>query len=233
MKHTIKTILRNFIKNPVTNLINLTGLAISLALVIMLSVYSFSELSTDNYHKNRDRIFLCDINSGAYTPALLKEQIDLSIPEIESTVRVTQDFGATLPVFQAGNGEPFGTGLIYADPGFFGMFTYEPVEGNLDAALDEPMSMVITKSLSEKLFGNEIAFGKTIKVNNKNELTVTAVIDDSRINSCLTFEAVTSVETKKIINPNGEEFTNWGWGNYQTFMLLNSDADKNKQHNVS
>ena len=58
MQNIFKSTYRNFVRKPVTNLINLVGLAISLALVIILSVYSYSELTTDNYHKNGDRVYL-------------------------------------------------------------------------------------------------------------------------------------------------------------------------------
>jgi putative ABC transport system permease protein len=58
MKHVLKSITRNFARKPVTNLINLLGLAVSLSLVIILSVYSYSELTTDNFQKNGDRIYL-------------------------------------------------------------------------------------------------------------------------------------------------------------------------------
>lgn len=52
MQNIFKSTYRNFIRKPATNLINLGGLAVSLALVIILSVYSYSELTTDNFHKN-------------------------------------------------------------------------------------------------------------------------------------------------------------------------------------
>jgi len=58
MQNIFKSTYRNFIRKPTTNLINLIGLAVSLALVIILSVYSYSELTTDNYHKNGDRVYL-------------------------------------------------------------------------------------------------------------------------------------------------------------------------------
>ena len=90
MKNVFKTTFRNFTRKPVTNLINLFGLAVSLALVIILSVYSYSELTTDNYHKKGDRVYLfTDIDQRMYMPAILKDQIDLNIPEVESSVRLS------------------------------------------------------------------------------------------------------------------------------------------------
>jgi len=87
------------------------------------------------------------------------------------------------------------------------------------------MSVVITKTLAKKLFGNEIAIGKIIKYNNKNILTVSAVIEKPTGNSFLTFSAITSIETRKILQPSDGEFTEWGWGNFQTFLLLDKNSN--------
>src|SRR5512138_3823448 len=107
MKNIFKSTYRNFVRKPATNLINLLGLAISLALVIILSVYSYSELTTDHYHKNGNRVYLySDVNNlpRIYTPGVLKEHIDNSVPGVESTVRIAGTWEA--PVFQAENKEP-------------------------------------------------------------------------------------------------------------------------------
>lgn len=58
MKNLFKIVIRNFTRKPATNLINLLGLAISMTLVIILSIYCYSELSTDNFHRNRERVYL-------------------------------------------------------------------------------------------------------------------------------------------------------------------------------
>ncbi len=227
MHNMIQSTYRNFIRKPATNLINLIGLAVSLALVVILSVYSYSELTTDNYHKNGDRVYLFgDFKGRVYMPAILKDQIDLNIPEVESAIRVSGMGDA--PVFQAGERDQVTSDIISADAGFFKLFTYEAIEGNLATALNEPMTIVLTQPLAEKLFGNEPALGKTVKMNNDKELTVTAVIREPQANTCLTFSSVTSSATRKIVQPNGEEFTNWGWCNFQLFVLLKEGAKPNE-----
>ena len=219
MQNIFKTTFRNFVRKPATNLINLVGLAVSLALVIILSVYSYSELTTDNYHKNGDRLYLyADLNGRMYMPAILKDQIDLNIPEVESAVRLAGGWEA--PVFQAGDRDPITSDMVFADADFFKLFTYQAAEGNLETALKEPMTVVLTKPLAEKIFGHEPAVGKTLKLNNNKEMTVSAVINEPQANTSLSFSAITSTETRKIVQPNGEEFTNWGWSNFQLFILL-------------
>ncbi len=227
MKSILKSTIRNFGRKPATNLINLIGLAISLALVIILSVYSYSELTTDHFHKNGDRVYLyADLNDNMFMPGILKDQIDLNIPEIESSVRLA---GADeTPVFQVGDGDLVTSDIVFADDNFFKFFTYQAIEGNLETALKEPMTIVLAKPLAEKLFGRERALGKSIKLNNDKELTVSAVIDEPRANSCLSFSSITSIATRKIVQPDNGEFINWGWHNFLTFTLLKQGAKPNE-----
>jgi putative ABC transport system permease protein len=224
MKYIFKSIIRNFKRRPVTNLINLLGLAVSLSLVFILSVYCYSELTTDNFHKNAERIYLYgELNNRINTPAILKDQIDLNITDIESVVRI----GCTWenPVFQVENKDPFVSELIFADEDFFKLFTYNVVEGNLETCLKMPMTVAISKTLAKKLFGNGLAIGKEFRMNNSKNLTVSAVFDDPEANSCLTVKAVTSIATRGIVQPNADELTNWGYGNFQTFILLKSGVN--------
>jgi putative ABC transport system permease protein len=225
MKNFYNSTYRNFVRRPATNLINLFGLAVSLALVIFLSVYSFSELTTDAFHKNGNRVYsFSDLIEGyMITPATLKDQIDLNIPEIESAVRVAGTWQT--PVFQVDDRDPLTSEMITADPDFFRLFTYEAAEGNLETALKDPMSIVFTESLAQKLFGKEPALGKTVKVNNKQTLTVSAVIKVNKENSSLSFNSLVSNDTRKIVYPNDGEFVDWNWWNFNLFVLLKEGAN--------
>jgi putative ABC transport system permease protein len=223
MKYLFKTIIRNFTRRPVTNLINLMGLAISFTLVIILSVYCYSELTTDNYHTNGKRVYLYGLGDHIYTPGILKEQIDAKVPGVETTVRISGTWDA--PVFQTENKEPITSDLAFADEDFFRLFTYEFIEGSAENAMKEPFTIVITNVLSHKLFGNEGALGKPIKLNNGKSLTVSAVIAEPDANSCLSFSAITNIATRKIVQENGGEYTEWGWCDFQTFLLLKKGVD--------
>jgi putative ABC transport system permease protein len=224
MKYIFKTIIRNFSRKPVTNLINLLGLAASLTLVIILAVYCYRELTTDNFQINGSRVYIYGLTEDQiYTPGILKEHIDAKIPGVESSVRIGGSWEA--PVFQVDDNEPLTSDLIFADDNFFTLFTYQAVEGNLQNALKEPMAVVITKSLADKLFGEEKAFGKQIKLNNSHQLTVTAVIEEPKANTCLSFNAITCMGTRKIVQNEDGELTAWNQCNFQTFVLLRKGSD--------
>jgi putative ABC transport system permease protein len=204
--------------------INLLGLAISLALVIFLSAYCYSELTTDSFHENVDNVYLyLPSEDRIYTPGVLKDNIDLKVPGVESSVRIAGTWEA--PVFQAENREPLTSDLLFADKDFFELFTYNIVEGDPEAALKEPMTIVLTETLAYKLFGPGKVVGKILKLNNSKELTVKAIIKEPDANSCLAFSAVSSMSTQKIIQGEGGEFTEWGWCDFQTFLLLNRETD--------
>jgi putative ABC transport system permease protein len=190
-----------------------------MTLVIIISVYCYSELNSDNFHKNKGRVCLYGYTEGnIYTPGILKDNIDMKIPGVESTVRISGTWES--PVFQVDNKEPLISDLIFADADFFKLFTYRFIEGSPETSLKEPLTIVITKTLSDKLFGKERALGKTIKLNNKNNLIVSAVIEEPEANSCLSFKAITSISTRKIVQEAGGEYTEWGWCDFQTFLLL-------------
>jgi len=219
MKIILKSIIRNFIHNPVTNLINLFGLSVSLSIVIILSIYCYSELTTDNFHKNVYETYLLKKNPDAiYLPGILYETIRDKIPGLKSVVRISGSWEP--PVFQSENKDPLTSDLIFADDDFFKVFSYNSSEGDLKSALSDPMGIVITEDLAEKLFGKENALGKQVLMNNKYSLTVNAVIKDQKKNTCLNLSAVVSMATKSIVQSNGDEMKDWGWNNFQIFLLL-------------
>jgi putative ABC transport system permease protein len=189
-------------------------------LVIILSVYCYSELTTDRQHENWERVFLYQPSSDRiYTPGILKESIDEKIPGVESAIRIVGTWG--IPVFQSENGNPINSHLLFADEDFFKLFDYKFIKGDPQSALKDPMTVVITNKLSDQLFGKADPIGEIIKMNNSKELTVCAVIEEPEANSCIFLTAITSMATQKLIQGEEGEFTNWGWSDFQTFLLLN------------
>lgn len=224
MKLLLIKLFRNFTRHMVTNLVNLLGLSISLAMVIYLSAYCYSELTTDHFHKNGENVYLyLPSDDRIYTPGVLKTNIDQKIPGVTSTVRITGTWEA--PVFQSETSEPLTSDLLFADEGFFDLFTYEVIAGDPASVLREPMTVVITETLAKKLFGPVDAIGKNIKLNNSEDFTVGAVIKEPAANSCFSFSAVSSMSTQKLIQGEEGEYTEWGWCDFQTFLLLEKGTD--------
>ena len=215
--------IRNYKRKPVTSFINIIGLSLSLSLVIILSSYCYSELTTDSKQKKAKQIYLiCNQKEittyGSITPGILKREIDNQVPAIISSVRITHTWNT--PVFKVENKEPVNSELVFADSTFFVFFTYLPVSGNLKDALKEPMSLVLTRTEAKKLFGVEHVVGKTVLLNNTHLLTVTAVIDEPEGNSCLSIKAIVPLSSVIAIQKNEDAFTNWWKRNYLTFVQI-------------
>ncbi len=225
MRNTFKLIIRSLVRKPMTTTINLLGLSVSLALVLILSAYSFSEFSTDKFHQNHENIFIIQPGKGwLYTPAILKPVIDNSLEGVEKLIRVRDKWKA--PVYQFGQNNPLESDLIFADSDFFEVFDYKALEGDLKTALSEPMSLVISEKLARRLFGEKPALGKTVKLDDKHLLTVSAVFKDQALNSIFSFNSITNIETVKKVQPNPSDFTHWNYNNYQTFLQLNNHVNK-------
>jgi len=225
MKNALKLILRNLLRKPVITGINLLGLSISLALVIILSAYSYSEFTTDKFHKNHQNIYLVQPGEGwLFTPAVLKPTVDANVAGVKNSIRMRDKWNP--PVYQYENEDPVESDLIFSDNDFFEMFDYTALEGNLKMALENPMSVVISKQLATRLFGDQAAVGQPLKLDNKHLLTVTAVLNEQPSNTLFSFSSIANIETmKRVQSNNAEDFTNWGWNNYQTFLLLDDQVN--------
>ncbi|MCG6189811.1 ABC transporter permease [Maribellus maritimus] len=231
MKNTIKLILRNLLRKPVTAGINLLGLSVSLALVIILSAYSYSEFTTDRFHKNHENIYLIQPGKNwFFTPAILKPTIEANVAGVKKSIRMRDKWNP--PVYQVENEDPVESDLIFSDSNFFELFDYTVLEGDLKTALDAPMSVVLSKKLAMRLFADEPAVGKTVKLDNKHFLTVTAVLKEQPSNTLFLFNSIANIETMKRVQSDDErDFTTWGWNNYQTFLLLDDKVNPSSVQN--
>lgn len=82
------------------------------------------------------------------------------------------------------------------DPDFLRIFTYPIIKGNVETALREPNSIVLTESLADAIFGKVNPIGKVIRIDNKYNIQVTAVMQDVPTNSSLDFEYLAPFEFK-------------------------------------
>jgi len=200
-RNYLKIAFRNLIRNKLYSLINIFGLAIGMALSIMMFLFVFSELTYDNFHENKDSIYLMELKdddveegtsisaqaTAGYGPALLKE-----MPEIEDMVRFSYQM-STFMRFEDKNYEV--NKVMYADSSVFNVFTFPLISGNSSTALKEPYSIVLSESTANKIFIGINPVGKTIRFNNEFNLMVTGVVQDPPENSQLKFNALISFTT--------------------------------------
>ena len=231
MRHTLKLIYRNFTKNLAVNLINVGGLTISMTVVLILAAYCYSELSTDLHHDNVDQTYLItnshELNDmDIATPGVLADHLISNIPEAKKVVRLAGTWSP--PVVKHEDGESFETILMFADDGFFDLFSYKPAAGNLEIALKEPMSAVLVSSEAIRLFGTTDVIGKSLTINNQYLVQVTAVVEENPNNSILSFKIVTPVSSIPQMPIIDSDFTSWDNWFFMTFIQLANGADIQK-----
>jgi putative ABC transport system permease protein len=224
-KNYFKIAARHLVRQKGYSFINISGLAVGMACCILIALWVQDELSFDKFHKNADRIFritYAEEIGGAHdhyamSPAIGAKVLTEELPEVEAFTRLMIGSG----MIRYGDSKYDETGIYFADPGFFEIFTHEFIEGDSAGALAEPGSIVLTEDTARKIFGRERPLGKILKLNTR-DLKVTAVIRNPPPQSHLTFQYLVSLSTirKQIAN----YLDNWlvigGW----SYVLMSENA---------
>ena len=230
LKNYLKIAIRNFLRFKYFSIINVTGLAIGFAAVILIVLYIKFQLSFNDFHVNEGKIFRVSVkakqngqlegDSFIFTPPI-GPAMKNDLPEVKNYTRYripqTEYFTYDDKPFKVEN-------VIYADSTFLTMFSFPLINGNPQNCLTNPNSIVLSFSLSEKIFGDRNPVGKTIK-NNKGELfQVTGVVKNLPPSSDIQFNAIISFETLYIDTSN---YMDWNGGNqYITYIELNNASLK-------
>ena len=217
---------RNIKRNKIFSLINISGLAIGLAAFWMISLYVANEMSYDNYHVNANRIFRLAQHATwdgggfdlAVTPPPIATAFKNEFPEVEETVRFDGEGGSFVTY---GDKRLQVNDMLFTDNSVFKVFSYHFLYGDPKSALSQPQTIVITKTLAEKLFGDpSIAVNKTLLLGNNFGNIVTGVIDDVPANSNFRFSALRSMPK--------EVSESWESSYLYTYVLLKEKAGVEK-----
>lgn len=213
-RNYIKIGFRNITKHKGFSFLHIAGMAIGLALFILIALYIQFELSFDRFHTNFDQIYRVEQilahESGseptAGCPTPLSGAFKADIPEFEA---VTRFINWGNPLITTLDTRKFEIERVYAvDNAFLQMFTFPMVKGDINTALKEPNSMVLTETEARRVFGFEEALGQVIRVNNSNDFKVTGVIADVPKNSHLRFNGLISVSSYPAMYGK-DVFTRW------------------------
>ncbi len=223
-RNYIKTALRSLSKNKGFTAINVLGLALGLAVTLLIVFYVVDELSYDRYNLKSDRIFRInnEIKFGgndasyAVSPAPLAAALIADFPEIENVVRFRQNGNFEI---KKGTQNIREMNLVYADPSVFSIFTLPMLQGNPQNALKNPNSIVLTESMAHKYFNTTDVVGKALVVNDTVNYKITGVIKDVPKQSHLKFDFFISMATLA----EGRD-PSWLNNNFQTYFLLKPGA---------
>jgi len=215
---------RNLKKHKIFSLVNIAGLAVGLAVFWLMALYVADELSFDRWEENSSRIYRvvhsAEWPAGKFrlapTSALFAHSLKKDFSEIEEAARIDPEGGGTIlyqdKKIQAGD-------ILFADNSFLTIFQPSFLAGDSHQALSNPHSIVLTKTLAEKIFGDiDNALGKTVTFRNDDQQQqVTGVIEDMPANSHLGFSALRSMP----------DLSGATWPDFDkyTYVLLRKDAD--------
>ena len=168
----------NFIKkNKLYGAINLVGLTVSMAFVLLLAVYIQRQLTTDSFQQNADRIYVVANEDNMTMGYWLDKHLKNNFPEIEKGCCVANI--ASAAAFNI-NGERVYGSTMAADSTFFEMFSYDLVEGNkADWRVSQDRCMV-SREFANAHFGDKDPLGQIISFNYEGsfQLTVCGVYED-------------------------------------------------------
>lgn len=223
----LKLTLRNIRKHKGFSSGNIIGLAIAMSCCIFIILWAQFELSYDSFHDNADR--LCrvvkhDTDRDIYSTYVawpLASALKKDYPEFSATT-------ATYPfsefALKAGENCFVCRGIV-ADTSFFSVFNMPFIAGSNSRALEDARSIVLTRSISKRLFGDKNPLGEMVFMDwwgTWIDLHVTAVIEDLPDNSVLAFEFLLP---SMFITQYGWNLNQWSDNSYGAYTLLEKGVD--------
>jgi ABC-type antimicrobial peptide transport system permease subunit len=237
LKNYFKIALRNLRKSATYSFINITGLAVGLAVSILLLLWVNDELSYDRFNVHADNLYRLSPKFGdganptiwETTPAPLALYAKKEIPEVENTCRITEDWAVSVFEYQGKKITEWHNCQV--DSSFFSMFTYPLIKGNLQHPFTDAHSVVLSETTAKKFFGDEDPIGKVLKADDKKIYQVTGVMKDMPDNSSIQFNMVFNFQELEKDQDTTGYFdkrpidANWGQYNYETYVLLKPGAN--------
>jgi putative ABC transport system permease protein len=229
LRNYLKTAWRSLLRGKSFSMINIAGLVVGMAGATLILLWLFNEISYDNFHVNRDRIYqvyaMTDYPGEKHQTIGVVSQplgpaMKTRFPEVESVARLG-DVDHFL--FTAGDKSFTGVKGEFVDPDFLRIFSFPLVAGDQGQPLGSVSSIVLTEKLARKLFGTTDVVGKTIKIDSTDNFAVTAVLKDLPSNTDFNFEYLLPWTYLKKLGWNND---NWISNNSYTFLLLRPHTDE-------
>lgn len=230
IKNYIKTAITNMTRNKVYTLINVFGLSIGLACVMLITLYVKDELSFDRFNTNGARIYRLVLDGHnpdgsemhqSFTGNVQGQAFKDQIPGIAALCRIN---GGGESLVRKG-GDLISEPMLYADKSIFSVFSFPLIKGDPATALSDPSSVVISQDIAKKYFGNEDPMGKVFQINTDGKFhpyKVSAVAKNTPLNSTIQFKFLLPIEPtfSKVVGNEG-----WFDSFLSAFIYLRPDAN--------
>ena len=229
IKNYFKIAWRNLLQNKTFSLINIFGLALGMTCSILIMLWLKDELKRDRFHANDQRLYRVmenqyysgDISTFASSPGILAENIVKDIPEI---VMASQMLWEEEPLFTVNDKFDKEKGR-YVQKDFLRMFSFKLAKGDAATALARPDAVVLSKKLADKYFKDQDPIGKMIKIDSRDNVIVTGVLEEVPELSSLKFDFLMSYDLWFKRNDWAKE---WGNNGPRCYVLLAPNASIDK-----
>lgn len=223
LRNNLKVAFRNLERNKTFSSINILGLALGLAVFMLIMLWVQYEMSYDGFHKDKERIGAVmtnrkfesgDIQTFAAVPSLLAPALQKELPGVEYAA--ASSWGDTRQfTYDNKNFVEYG---LYVSPEFLKIFSFPLINGDATTALQEPHTLLLTEKLAKKYFGNDNPVGKTITIEQNIPYKVTGVLRDVPDNATLKFDYLMPVKDYVDFAMGGKE--NWEIPNMRAYVKL-------------
>jgi putative ABC transport system permease protein len=227
-KYNLKFTIRNLLRFKVYSIINILGLAVGMACVILIYLWVQDELSFDRFHTNTADIYRIvqtqyytgdEKTEADVTQLGMAKYVKENIPGVVHSARYTR---WTLDFLIQYNDRSFLEKMHLVDPEFLEIFSFPLIKGDKKNVLNDPHSIVITPEMSEKIFGEEDPIGKIVTINKQYTFTVTGIIKEPPKNSHIWFNFLIPATFFKELGRDMDDMSN----NFLfTYVRMNKGAD--------
>lgn len=224
--HQLKYIFRNILTQKTHSIINILGLSVAMASIIIMVLWVTNELSYDKSFSKSDRIFRLTVEVNApdgykahFARLSQNIPIETKIPEIISKVRFAPLRNTALNI----NEHKFYSNKAYqTDTSVFEVFNLKLLIGDPNTALSHPKTLIISESMAKKYFASANCIGQVInlfpeKAEKSANYTITGVYEDFPQNSHFHFDLLTSFD-------DAAKFNGWAYN----YLLLNANTSFNE-----
>jgi putative ABC transport system permease protein len=226
IKNYLKIAFRSLFRDKFFSLLNISGLAIGIACVLLITTYVTYELSFDKHFDNNENIYRVVIKgrfngrdfTGVQNPSPAGPTFKEQIPEVVEKLRFRNSGNWVVKY----NDKVFNEDeVIFADDTFFKVFSVNLLQGNPDEALSKPYHLALSQTQATKYFGTEDPMGKVLRLDNEKDWIVSGVYADIPDNSQFHFEFILSFISRE------DEYNDQFWlsQNYETYLVLNPNSD--------
>jgi len=215
-RNYIKIAWRNLVRNKVISLINVSGLAIGFACVLLIGLYIKNELGYDRFFNDANRIYRVNLDTKmgndeaviGHTPPPAGAALMKNFSEIESYTRILQPGDEIIHYENNGQKKSLTErNLLVVDSNFLKFFNYPIIAGNAATCFSDVNSIVLTQKAAKKYFGDESPIGKTLVFDEEQTpFVITAVLKDIPQQSSLQFDMLRNSASFRPI-----AHFNWSW----------------------